>query len=517
MMRLVSLAAAAALLTACGTTVQNSGTAAAGPADASLGLGPATSAQSTGGFGAGLGDDGTPGTGDGAASLDAVGSGLDGAPTAGGGAVAPGTRTGGAGFAGGAAAPVPETRGPVRGVTDSTITIGVIDAESQDQVLADAGVKGGTQGSNERKASALVETINKAGGVGGRTLKLVVYKTNASSTPQSTCTFFTQDRAVFAVLDYGQYSNEDFRACLTKKNVVFIGDNGTHFDSQDLRRHPTLWPVNGFDVQRKIRAYIDGLAVQGYFDAWDTRTAAPVPRGEVKVGVLYYDVEFNKRQNPAIREALKKQGVAFQEFGIRMDGGGNQLSDLRASVLRFSSDGVTHVIFNQEVNGGMFGNFAVNASSQGYYPRYGVSSYDFPQLVKANVPDHKVFHGMKGIGWLPYTDVDTPAPLGPVQKACLEIFSDRGQTPGDVNERTIMLIDCDLFFKFAKVAGATGPSLSPRSFMGAIRTLGANEPCHACDRVDYSRHIDGIAAVSFLEYDQGCGCIRYTRKGIPVG
>jgi hypothetical protein len=412
------------------------------------------------------------------------------------------------------------------GVTSDTILVGVTDAQSADEAFAAAGVKGSSQGSNTRKATALVDYLNKNGGVAGRKLKLVVHKfetANSENRYQEACATFTQDQRVFAVLSYGQASSDVFRQCLSKSGVLLLGDNGTHFDTQILRQHPTLWPVGGFNIERKIPAYIDGLVAQGFFSPWDTSRAAAGKTGTAKVGLLFFDVDFNKRHNADLDAAMAPHKRKIDtRFAIRNSGkpalqDSDSQADIKAAVLRFASDGVTHVIFNQEVAGDMFGLFALNAGSQNYYPRYGVSSVDFPYLIKENLPDHKVLNGLKGIGWLPTLDVDRPAALSAMQKSCLKIYSDAGQAPADRNEQAIMLINCDVFFNFTRAAGLAGRQLTPSTFFRGISRLGT-QASHAWSGLDYSQHIDGVSQVSYLEYAGApCDCIRYTKTAQRVG
>lgn len=501
---------ALALLAGCASTVQQRGLV----TTANSALGTVAPGSSSDGLSASGGSDlaGPAGTSaEGARSASGVG--IDQAPTAATTAGAPGST----GFDPGAGETVRSTAlGP--GITDDSVLVGIIDSKSVDQVMTSAGIVGGEQGSNAKKAQALIDYINAHGGVAGRKLKLEVYYVDSSSTndqAQAACADFTQDHHVFAVLDYGQASGDTLPSCLSAHSGLYLGDNGDMFDSAKLRQYPALWPVGGFSIERMVPAYIDGLAAQGFFSPWDANLAAPAKAGVPKVGLLYFDEEFQRRHNRDFEAALARHGMKFfDEYGIRNDT--NVYANIQNAVLKFASEGITHVVLNQELNAGMLGFFALDAGNQRYYPRYGVTSIDFPPILESNEPDHKVFRGMLGVGWLPISDVDKPAPLTALQRHCLDIFRKKGIEAASANEETIELVDCDLFFNFAQVADAVGPQLSVASFFAAVSRLGA-EPSYAYTPFDFRLHRDGIGTVNYLQYFPDCDCVRYTKTGIRAG
>ncbi|MGH2758650.1 MAG: hypothetical protein ACRDKJ_03695, partial [Actinomycetota bacterium] len=254
-----------------------------------------------------------------------------------------------------------------------------------------------------------------------------------------------------------------------------MGENGVGFDSSTLRTFPTMWPVGGFNIERMVPAFIDGLVTQKLFTPWDQNTAAPAPSGSPKIGLVYMDIPFHAKHNVDFQRALARHGFKVAEtFGVRADS--NYQADIQAAVLRFASNRVTHVIFNQD--GSTFGFFALNASKQRYYPRYGVTTLDFPEIVKQNVPDHRVFNGLKGVGWAPFSDIDTPPPHDAGEKECLKIYRDKGIDAADSNEETLQLIECDVFFNFVRPASIAGRGLNVSSFLGAIQRLG-RQPSNA--------------------------------------
>ena len=177
--------------------------------------------------------------------------------------------------------------------------------------------------------------------------------------------------------------------------------------------------------------------------------------------------------------------------------------------------GIPFDVFNTEA-GGAFLLFAQNASSQGYYPRYGVGSFEFPQGVRDNQPDDKVFHGLLGAGWL-YSgaDVAQHPPLGPRREACIKIFTDAGISSSSTNEKSLQLVDCEQYFTFAAAGNAVGRELTAQRFFAAVSAL-TDHFSYESFALNLSQSRAGIGAVGYLSYDDGCKCVHYTKYPIAA-
>ena len=93
------------------------------------------------------------------------------------------------------------------GVTDTTIKVGFITRKAS-TAAGGGGFKTPAQGDVNAQVNALVEYINKNGGLGGRKITSVLkeYDSSAASVQKENdyCTAFTQDEKVFAVVLLGQ-------------------------------------------------------------------------------------------------------------------------------------------------------------------------------------------------------------------------------------------------------------------------------------------------------------------------
>lgn len=76
------------------------------------------------------------------------------------------------------------------------------------------------------------------------------------------------------------------------------------------------------------------------------------------------------------------------------------------------------------------------------------------------------------------------------------------------------LINCDAFLKFVQAEILAGRGLNTSTFFGRVARLG-RQPSYAYSSFGYTRHIDGISSVSYLEYHQS-DTVRYTKRAIVV-
>ncbi len=301
--------------------------------------------------------------------------------------------------------------------------------------------------------------INALGGIAGRKLKIHFHNYNITSTDSgevqsaNACEDLTVDHKVFAVISISNAHWDSLRTCLAKSRTLLISDTALAFDDQDLRRLSTFYPIDAMSIDRKITALIDALAAQGYFAPWDIRRAAPAPGGTTKIGLISFDEPVYNRHIPQFEAELARHGQKIAEKArVRLDNN-------------------------------------------------GVTTFEFPAIVQQNVPDDKVLHGLQGIGWAPFTDVQSPPPLGATREACLKMFADKDIEATTANAVSVLLTQCDYFFFFQRVASAAGRVLNEQTFHAAASGLGGNQFSYLSFAHNFDRHRD---------------CIRFTRFGVAA-
>ncbi|MCA1721107.1 MAG: ABC transporter substrate-binding protein [Actinobacteria bacterium] len=323
---------------------------------------------------------------------------------------------------------------------------------------------------------------------GGLVYDYDVNNTDYAGERQKECTYFTQDHKIFAFMGGSPY--EDYRQCMAKAGVAMVNDQ-TNFDAATLQRFPYTFPFSGMSLTRQAAVVVDGLHAQGFFG------------GGKNIGLIYSEAPEYKRNVPAVERALARYGLKIDpanEFGISVASNQDAASGAQAAELKFKTNNVDRVLFmaNQPL---FLGVFMLNASSQNYYPRYGVSSYESPAVVEQNVPDKKQFDGLMGVGWLPYgSDVDELPAYTPLAKACVDDYRKAGITAGSQSEESSQLLTCDLYDFFVQAVGRAGRSLNASSFTNAVRGI-TSLPVRYTFRVDTRPHPDGVAAVRYFRWN----------------
>lgn len=427
-----------ALTTACGSTVQ-----ATGPGSVLAGGGTAVGLSSPNGDGLGaIAPDGQllsgtgagSGAGTGAAlpgpAGTAVGAGATGtgaAPVAG---SAPGTAPASASGTGGAAAGAIPVTG--RGWDAKNVYIGVGTQKDVQQAFTTVGVNNLDAGDQEGQAKAVVDELNRRGGLFGRQVK-IVFRDHATiataqdpnGTAQATCTYFTQDRPVIAYLNpVTLMDGPVLRGCFAKAKVPLISASVASLDAQAMRAYaPYLVTslVPTWDALTPV--LVSRLKAQGYFGGWDTATSR-TRSGAAKVGILIKSDDIAPRILARLTKAVEAAGApGVESYTFRADA-----SDVSSAVLQFRGRGVTHVI---STDGGALLAFMLSAEDQGYRPRYAASSFLTPAIFYEGTAPPAQLVGMTGVGWSASTDVSDardPGDAGTGETECKQMLAKGGQT-----------------------------------------------------------------------------------------
>lgn len=497
----------ALLVSACGSTVQQSGGGAL--------AGPGGAAGSDGLGGAGTGTDPL---GSGIQGPD-LNTGVSGGPTgsdAFGGALGPGggsSVAGGAGTTSGPDGPGgPSSTGGAggvpRGVTATgPIKVGFLFSSDLQKTGSQFGLKGIVTGDTEAQYRAIGADLNKRGGVLGRKVELLGHDIstanqlrNPSEEENKACEAFVQDKKVFAVLGSGVFLSP----CLAKNGIPSI-QGGQFQDAKTIDRD-LIYDGGGMLTNVLAKAFIDRLVAQKYFTGWDTLLGAP-GKAPVKVGVIYQDIPIFKNYYVAIKVALRRYGITIDPdneflYNPTVDG---VTSQSQAAVLKFKADGVTHVF------GAAFFFFQA-AENQNYRPRYGFDSLVPPGLTAANVGPEQL-EGALGVGWRPTQDVNQPQDPGPVSAQatrCTKIMKDAGE---DLSARTVTYLShvyCEQLWSFA-AALTKGGAVSLPALRAGFDRLGSPVPVVSFgERWGPDRHASNTT-VADLGYLTSCNCFAYTK------
>lgn len=501
---LVALVASAGLAAACGTTLHDDlATAPAGSeaavdgADTGTGSTPGATGSGGPGPGAGAGGSGSsiPGTG-GSSGGGTGGSPADGGAGSGSGA-APG---GGAGSDAGAGGGGPA--GPA--VTDP-ITLGFLTTEASN--AGSLGIDLGQSFSGREALEAMVRALNADGGIAGRPITPVFARTDTASVSweadyAAACATLTQDRHVDAVLGYSFAFFDSFESCLTEAGVVHVTTGYTVADEAGMAHYPLLYGLAALTHDRYWRTVLGGAVSSGYLTPANT------------VGILRascpYDRRAWERTGSAVAAELGVVIGTVEELNCisGASGAGSVVTQIQSAVLRFRSRGVDTVM----VEGPATIIFATAAESQGWRPRYLLSSLSGGSAMVGNVPDAQLvnFHGF---GWLPSVDVRAPQqpPPNAAQERCLEVLASQGLRPSSSGDYGTAYGTCDAFFLYEAALRATNGNSDPGAIAAAIDALGDDyQSAYTLDgRTRFGGRHDAPALARPWAWDGGCGCFTY--------
>lgn len=428
--------------------------------------------------------------------------------------------TGGSGVSGGARDAV--------GVSPTSVTIGISNVSNADAANAALGANF-TAGNTKGEMDAMVSYINAHGGVGGKKLIVVFHPVDGASSQtrdqrdQAACADYTQDHHVFAVLD--STPSENLLSCIGKTAINIAGFETSGYNKVDFIRHPYFFDINTLVGESEYGDLVPLLVRQGWVSGWNNAAGAAAPAVKAVLGVLSVDYpQITTVTDHVLLPALARAGYAVKpENVVRLHNPNSQaetsqtVAQIQSSVLRFRSAGVTHVIIMDSAGGVTFF-FGTDAESQGYRPRYGVTSANAMQgLLESGQLPKRQAAGAMGLGYVPLGDIpaaDDPPNSGPYTNAtrrlCLSIFSKAGIKLASPNEQQIALLYCDKFLFFQHAASSVRGALTRDSFRASVDALGTSFAPSTLQggRFDATHHFANYLGYD-LRYVPACGCMRY--------
>lgn len=502
------IGAAALLLSACGSTVQVSGTAVP---DQGLGGQPGAVSGTTGGGT----DGGATGAALGAGSTGSSGPGTTGTSAGGIGGT---TGTGGTTGVGGSSGSTPAESGSA--VTGPLkIGVALVDYSA---IAASFGVAAGTT-DPFAAWKHIISALNKRGGFGGRKIVADYYKidgaaSDAASAMQAACTHFAQDVKAQIVMTVGVNDAQGFSQCLLKYGITQF-DSGQYVeDATQLAKTPNQFTNGALGHDRMAATLLKVAVARGWITKKD------------KLGVVYQQCPVDTRvYQRQILPAMKAAGIPVVGFATNCLRGnadiGAAASQMQSAVLRFQAEGVTQVTMPGAPEGAAILLFSQGANQQRYYPGYLLTSNSFAyDNSQGNWPAAQLTK-MRGIGFSPLLDVGLKAPTTPrqaqAQAACKKLDPTAGDAAASSQPTTTFTFFyavCDTFqllgtmlrgsngqvsvSTFARLyPDAAGNTASAKLYDGTFATQGGRR--------------DGAGtAVPFSYKSSGCKCMSF--DGAPV-
>lgn len=413
--------------------------------------------------------------------------------------------------AGGSAPAAPTAAKPAskaRGVTATTIAIGLEYIKGADEARKNAGFEGVTSGDQKRQLDILVAQINKTGGMAGRKVVPVFHAYDANSggtnnsNEQAACATFAEDNEVFLVISAINHT-EIFMSCLAKVGTPYISAPGlTITDDEVFRRYPLHLELNAVSLSKQGEMFGKPLATTGYYD-----------KG-AKIGLLTFEQpNFQRAVKDHLKPALRSIGLTLTDevalaFPQSTEDQGTLAAAIGNAVLRFRQKGVTHVLIT-DVSALTTVLFAQAAGNQNYYPRYGWLSPNGGQAAADLISDKRSLQGAVQLGWYPSIDLNAANqdifPAG--AKKCAELFRANGYKPQSRNEETVLQLQCEIFF-FSQRASTQAAELTGRGFVTALRAISGSEPPASTYRIDLRSASAGAAAYRVQRWQSACSCFK---------
>jgi ABC-type branched-subunit amino acid transport system substrate-binding protein len=447
-------------------------------------------------------------------------------PTAGsttGGALTPGTASTGAaagpGTSGTSGQGLPVTSQPGQpgsapGGKLPPIQIGSYYLEGASTALAAQGFAGLVIPDNKPLFDAMVKYLNAHGGLGGRQIQTVWFKYvnggDPSTQDAAACQQFTEDHHVYVVIGGISSGAGLLGPCLTRHGVPLIGANAGGDSRYFAQNHRFIYEPGQASFTRGLSALVSSLQTNGWFT------------GTHKIGVVQYEgATYDHAVDDGLVASLGRLGLKVFDRVKYSGADNNSIAQGSASaVLKFNTEHIDRVIF-MGPGGAAANDFMSAASTQHYYPLYGVWSADSPYILGILSPPDQLANAT-GIGYQPGLDVAStqdPTATTPTGKACLKFWDSVGQTDHSALNNPLQRATCDIFSTLL-LAVAANPSTTTTSTAaleaGYNAVAGSYAPAGTFSiRFRPGSH-DAASGYRRLTYQGSCKCFSYVGPTRPL-
>lgn len=406
--------------------------------------------------------------------------------------------------------------GGTKGVTETEILVGMVEA---DLTAAAAGTNAVTGGNASPTFSyregnlAAVEAVNSMGGIAGRTVVPVMFKTDAAAffnpsgrqrNEQTACAHWTEDNPVFAT---GYAGTEGVMVTCAADAQMPVLPTAYRIRLSEAQ-HRSVWEYwyepSGLTTDRADRAMAKFFVAHGYLG-----------KG-AKVGMMVEDKPGSIEGAAAMRTELSSAGfapVAEIHYPDQIE------SPWQTYVLQLQSAGVTHVLWAVQSSQILPVVLMMQAAeNQGWRPKWGMGSdMTINGLPKYGGPVEQVAN-VFGMGWLPYSDVVDLSPesvSASEAKLCDEHSAAHGQT--DETGMGWARSQCEWLF-FLRAAFDRAPDLSTAGLAAGVEALGDSYSSVQTigGRTSFAGRHDGVTTVRAVEFDRASGVFKYVSDPEPI-
>jgi hypothetical protein len=121
-----------------------------------------------------------------------------------------------------------------------------------------------------------------------------------------------------------------------------------------------------------------------------------------------------------------------------------------------------------------------------------------------------MFRGALGVGYIPAKDVESWAPVSPLQTRCEKLASQAGiQWSTDQDKHLNVLHACENFWSLVR-AMRKGGALTPAGLDRGFNTLGTVQSVLTFSETWAPGRHAPVSTVADIRYDESCACFRYT-------
>lgn len=404
------------------------------------------------------------------------------------------------------------------GITDSKIYIAMAYSNAG---AANQAAFGTALDADARKPyNAMAEWVNDRGGIMGRQVKMLYYEFKAeqdiNQQAQAACSHWTEDNEVFFF--FGADANGILRKCAHENGGVMPLPGGSSLPG-DFETYPNYFEISGMNFYRVGNVTVKGLDNEGYYK-------------DAKLGVvLWDDPDYRAALKNGYLPELKKIGVSLgtEPAYISPPQQAQDLAatsaDINSAVLRFQTQGITHVMILGGPSGVCAGAcsetlFLRRAEQQGYRPRYGFNANNLPVAGKdAGLYPQEQLRGLLSVEWSDDSDFyDKGWKKNEAREKCYAYMRKKGVPMENANQQGLARFACEQFwFVLASLPHLGGEVLNAPAFTAAANQLEwtFQSPQAYAIHISATQH-DGAAAARNLKYDESCECFKWVSKPYRV-